>query len=118
MGEKAIFGGFAAIVIGYATFKLYGKRHYEVRTTPFQTFSQLFSNPSPSELKLRHAAFHAADVYDNNHLTLSEFISAMKALDIEFTRDEYRVIFRKADTNGSGVIDIDEFLGSFPCEEE
>ncbi len=118
MGEKAIFGGFAAIVIGVATYKLYGKKHYEVRTTPFQTFSQLFSNPTPSELKLRHAAFHAADVYDNNHLTLSEFISAMKALDIEFTRDEYRVIFHNADTNRSGVIDIDEFLGSFPCEEE
>ena len=42
----------------------------------------------------------------------------MKALDIEFTRDEYRVIFHNADTNRSGVIDIDEFLSSFPCEEE
>ena len=118
MGEKALFGGLAAIVIGFATFKLYGKKHYEIRTTPFQTFSQLFSNPSPSELKFRHAAFHAADVYDNNHLTLSEFISAMKALEIKFSRDEYRVIFHRADTNGNGFVDIDEFLGSFPCEEE
>ena len=118
MGQKAILGGLAAVIIGVATFNLYGKKHYKNRTTPFQTFSQLFSNPSPSELKFRHAAFHAADVYDNNHLTLSEFISAMKALEIKFSRDEYRVIFHRADTNGNGFIDIDEFLGSFPCEEE
>lgn len=118
MGQKAIIGGLAAVIIGIATFNLYGKRHYKNKTTPFQTFTQLFSNPSPSDLKIRHAAFKAADICDNNHLTLSEFISSMKALEIYFSNDEYRFIFHKADTEGSGVIDIDQFLSSFPCEEE
>jgi amino acid transporter len=118
MGQKAILGGLAAVIIGIATFNLYGKRHYKNKTTPFQTFTQLFSNPSPSDLKIRHAAFRAADIYDNNHLTLSEFISSMRALEIYFSNDEYRFIFHKADVNGIGVIDIDQFLSSFPCEEE
>ena len=118
MGQKAILGGFAAVIIGVATFNLYGKKHYQNRTTPFQTFTQLFSNPTPSDLKIRRAAFNAADIYDNNHLTLSEFISAMRALDISFTSDEYRFIFHKADVKGKGFIDIEQFLSSFPCEEE
>ena len=118
MGQKAILGGLAAVIIGIATFKLYGKKHYQNRTTPFQTFTQLFSNPTPSDLKIRHAAFKAADIHDNNHLTLSEFISAMRALDISFTSDEYRFIFHKADDKAKGFIDIDEFLGSFEEVEE
>ena len=118
MGQKAILGGLAAVIIGVATFKLYGKKHYQNRTTPFQTFTQLFSNPTPSDLKIRHAAFKAADIHDNNHLTLSEFISAMRALDISFTSDEYRFIFHKADDKAKGFIDIDEFLGSFEEDEE
>ena len=116
--QITIFGGLAAVVIGIATFNLYGKKHYQNRTTPFQTFTQLFSNPTPSDLKIRLAAFKAADVYDNDHLTLSEFISAMRALDILFTNDEYRFIFHKADSKGKGFIDIEQFLSSFPCEEE
>jgi amino acid transporter len=118
MGEKAILGGIGAVVIGVATFNLYGKRHYKNRTTPFQTFTQLFSNPTPSDLKIRRAAFKAADISNNNHLTLSEFISAMRALDFSFSGDEYRFIFHKADSDGKGFIDIDQFLNSFPCEEE
>jgi len=56
------------------------------------------------------AAFHAADIGGSNHLTLSEFISAMKALNLDFSNDEYRVLFHKADTDNNGVLDIDEFL--------
>ena len=110
MGEKAILGGLAAVVIGVATYYIYGKKHYKMSTTPFQTFRQMFSNSSPSESKLRHAAFHAADLGGSNHLTLKEFISALKALKFEFTNDEYRDIFHKADTDANGYIDIDEFL--------
>jgi amino acid transporter len=111
MGEKAILGGLAAVVIGVATYYIYGKKHYKMSTTPFQTFRQMFSNSSPSESKVRHAAFHAADLGDSNHLTLKEFISALKALNFKFTNDEYRDIFHKADSDANGYIDIDEFLG-------
>ena len=113
MGEKAIYGGLAAVVIGVATYYIYGKKHYQTTTTPFQTFSQMLSNSTPSESKLRHAAFHAADLGGSNHLTLKEFISALKALNFEFTNDEYRDIFHKADTDANGYIEIDEFLQMF-----
>ncbi len=113
MGEKAIYGGLAAIVIGVSTYYIYGKKHYKMTTTPFQTFSQMLSNSTPSESKLRHAAFHAADLGESNHLTLKEFISALKALNFEFSNDEYRDIFHKADTFANGFIDIDEFLEMF-----
>jgi len=116
MGEKAIYGGLAAVVIGVSTYYIYGKNHYQVTTTPFQTFSQMISNSTPSESKLRHAAFHAADLGENNHLTLKEFISALKALDFEFTNDEYRIIFHKADTDANGYIEIDEFLEMFKSD--
>ena len=109
MGSKAIIGGFGAVVIGLATYSIYGSKHYLARKTPYQTFKQMFSN---TELKTRLAAFHAADIGASNHLTLSEFISAMKALKLDFSNDEYRVLFHKADTDNNGVIDIDEFLSS------
>ena len=109
MGSKAIIGGFGAVVIGLATYSIYGSKHYLARKTPYQTFKQMFSN---TELKTRLAAFHAADIGASNHLTLSEFISAMKALKFDFSNDEYRVLFHKADTDNNGVIDIDEFLSS------
>ena len=109
MGSKAIIGGFGAVVIGLATYSIYGSKHYLARKTPYQTFREMFSN---TELKTRLAAFHAADIGASNHLTLSEFISAMKALNLDFSNDEYRVLFHKADTDNNGVIDIDEFLSS------
>ena len=116
MGEKAIYGGLAAVVIGVATYYIYGKKHYQMSTTPFQTFRQMLSNSTAAESKLHHAAFHAADLGGSNHLTLKEFISALKALKFEFTNDEYREIFHKADTDANGYIDIDEFLGMFEIE--
>lgn len=109
MGSKAMIGGFGAVVIGLATYSIYGSKHYLARKTPYQTFREMFSN---TELKTRLAAFHAADIGASNHLTLSEFISAMKALQLDFSNDEYRVLFHKADTDNNGVIDIDEFLSS------
>ncbi len=115
MGSKAIIGGFGAVVIGLATYSIYGSKHYLARKTPYQTFREMFSN---TELKTRLAAFHAADIGGNNHLTLSEFISAMKALKFDFTNDEYRVLFHRADKQYLGVIDIDEFLSSVEEIEE
>jgi len=115
MGSKAIIGGFGAVVIGLATYSIYGSKHYLARKTPYQTFREMFSN---TELKTRLAAFHAADIGGNNHLTLSEFISAMKALKFDFTNDEYRVLFHRADKQNLGVIDIDEFLSSVEEIEE
>ena len=39
MGSKAFVGGAVAVVVGIATYYIYGKKHYEVhRETPFQAF--------------------------------------------------------------------------------
>ena len=62
--------------------------------------------------------FHMADWGGKNHLTLSEFQHALKNLGFNYTADESRLIFHKADTNEDGVIDIDEFLDSFEKDEE
>ena len=60
MGSKAIIGGFGAVVIGLATYSIYGSKHYLARKTPYQTFREMFSN---TELKTRLAAFHACLLY-------------------------------------------------------
>jgi Ca2+-binding EF-hand superfamily protein len=57
-------------------------------------------------------AFHAADMGGKNHLTIREFQNALQALGFRYSSDESRVIFHAADTDGNGVIDIDEFFDS------
>jgi len=118
MGDKAVIGAFGAFIIGGVTYYSYGIKHSKVRTTPFETFMQMIAESDPSEKKIREAAFHAADLGGKNHLTLKEFISAMKALNFVFTNDEYRVIFHRADKEENGFIDIDQFLESCQIEEE
>ncbi len=118
MGSKAVLGALGALIIGVVTYYAYGVKHGKVRTTPFETFMQMIAESDPSEKKIRQAAFHAADLGGKNHLTLKEFISAMKALNFNFTNDEYRVIFHIADKEENGFIDIDQFLLSFDKEEE
>lgn len=113
MGSKAFIGGGTAILLGSITYYGYGKKHSEIRTTPFQSFYLQFSNPTKKDRENRLAAFHAADIKGEKHLTLHEFISALKALNITYTNDEYRVIFHRLDTDGNGVLDIDEFFEMF-----
>ena len=79
-------------------------------TTPFKNLREQFSNPTKAEHDLRLAAFKAADLGLKNHLTLPEFINALKALGVSYTNDEFRTVFHKADTDENGVLDIDEFM--------
>jgi len=118
MGEKAFIGAGVAIVIGSITYFSYGKKHAHPRETPFHTFKQEFLNPSPAEHKRREEMFHMADFGGKNHLNIKEFQHALKHLGFEYNSDDTRLIFHKADTNGDGVIDIDEFLESFEKGDE
>jgi Ca2+-binding EF-hand superfamily protein len=118
MGEKAYIGAAAAIVIGAIIYYGYGKKHAHPRETPFDTFKQEFLNPTPEEHKRREEMFHMADFGGKNHLTIKEFQHALKHLGFKYNSDETRLIFHKADLNGDGVIDIDEFLNSFEKGEE
>ena len=75
--------------------------------------SERTSNPNKDQQTIRLAAFHAADTENNNHLTLHEFVAALKALNFEYSNDEFLTIFNSVDLNENGVIDIDEFLLMF-----
>ena len=113
MGSKAFIGAGAAVALGTITYYGYGRKHSQIRTTPFQNLRRQFSNPTEAEHTLRLAAFKAADLGRKNHLTIPEFINALRALDINYSNDEYRDIFHKSDADENGVIDIDEFITTF-----
>jgi len=110
MGEKALIGAAGAGALGAITYIGYGRKHNQVITTPFKNLREQFSNPTKAEHDLRLAAFKAADLGLKNHLTLPEFINALKALGVSYTNDEFRTVFHKADTDENGVLDIDEFM--------
>ena len=113
MGSKAFIGAGTAITLGTITYYGYGIKHSQIRTTPFQNLRKQLSNPTEAEHTLRLAAFKAADLGRKNHLTIPEFINALKALNINYSNDEYRDIFHKSDEDENGVIDIDEFITTF-----
>ncbi|MBT3772616.1 MAG: amino acid permease [Euryarchaeota archaeon] len=111
MGKEALFGGGAAIMIGGFIFFSYGKKHYQPKITPWETFKLMFINADEAERRRRITAFHAADREGNNHLNLHEFIAAMDALGCcTEGHDALREYFHAADENADGVLDIDEFL--------
>lgn len=111
MGEKAIIGASVAVILGLIIYYSYGKKHQKPEITPWNTFRLMLKNPNEVEHRRRHAAFHAADTGQTNHLNLTEFKAAMTALDYAGeTEDSLRSYFHAADDNQDGVIDIDEFL--------
>ena len=91
----------------------------EARVTPFAAFKARFRNPTPEATERFYTAFRAADVGRKNHLTLSEFRSALvQGLGLDLTPMEVRSYFHNADENGDGVVDIDEFLTIMQSDEE
>lgn len=115
MGEKAVIGGSAAVIIGVMIYQSYGRRHVQQEITPWETFRLMLVNPDEVERRRRWAAFHAADLEGTNHLNLNEFIAAMSALGYFDTNEEkrykvFRTYFHLADQDNNGIIEIDEFL--------
>jgi|TARA_B100001113_G_C20649360_1_gene422828 hypothetical protein len=118
MGEKALIGGGAAIVLGLIIWKGYGEKHVELEITPWQTFGLQYTDPEEVETRRRLTAFYAADIDGNGELNVEQYLSAMDALG--YTPDaerELRVVFDEADTDGNGIIDINEFLVSVAKHE-
>ncbi|MDP6864671.1 MAG: amino acid permease [Candidatus Poseidoniaceae archaeon] len=113
MGEKAVIGAVAAIILGLISYYIYGKKHAHPRMTPFKKFRMEFSGPTAAEHERRSVAFHAADMGGKNHLTLQEFQNAMHALGFNYDDRACRVIFHQADSDENGIIEIDEFLDYF-----
>ncbi len=110
MGRQAIYGAGAAIVSGIVLYASYGRKHVTITERPWNTFfSQIRDNES--ELTRAVIAFHAADLENNNHLTLKEFTAAIRSLDwLPSEKDIIRDFFHSLDENNDGILDIDEFL--------
>lgn len=110
MGIKALIGGLLAIIFGIILYSTYGKKHITITERPWDTF---FSKIRDMESELMRAVdiFHASDIEDNNHLTLTQFTSAIKSLDwLPNETEIIRDFFHLLDENNDGVLDIDEFL--------
>ena len=121
IGMNALIGAAGAIGLGVFVWLAYGRRHVleEARVTPFAAFKARFRNPTPEATERFYTAFRAADVGRKNHLTLSEFRSALvQGLGLDLTPMEVRTYFHNADENGDGVVDIDEFLTIMQSDEE
>ena len=121
IGANALIGAAGAIGLGLAVWLSYGRKHIleEARTTPFSAFKSRFINPTPEAHERFLTAFQSADIGRKNHLTLSEFRAALtQGLGMELSPMEVRMYFHKADTDGDGVVDIDEFLTAMERNEE
>ena len=115
MGIEAVIGAATAAIVGFSIFQSYGRKHYNIEITPWETFRSMFTDPDEVEHRRRLAAFHAADLESTNHLNLREFVGAMRALgydkqDFSQRSRPLRDYFHAADEDGDGIIDIDEFL--------
>ena len=118
IGQKALIGAGAALVIGSIVYFTYGRSHVTSRVTPFDSFRKNFLNPTPEDHQRYYQVFHAADLVGSNHLNLREFKAAIRALGITCTSDECRSWFHQADTSGDGYVDIDEFLAFVESNED
>lgn len=117
MGEKAIIGGVACIVMGLISYYSYGKSRAHPMLTPWRTVRTEFTNPDIHEKEKRWLVFHACcNKAHPDHLTLQEFGHAMSVLAPHLGKFHLRNLFHEIDLDGNGVIDVDEFLISF--EEE
>ena len=130
MGVKSLIGAVVAIFLGLIIYLSYGKKNVEAEITPWETTLRLLTDPDEVEMKRRYAAFHAADKEGTGKLNIGEFVSAIRALGyisgggpnipdesivISRTRSNsgnqvVREIFHWGDSNGDGLLDIDEFL--------
>jgi amino acid permease len=115
MGIEAVIGAATAAIVGFVIYQGYGRKNQVNEITPWETSTKMLTNPTEVERMRQSAAFHAADTEGNNHLNLSQFMSAMRALNydeqsISIRNRPLRDYFHDADENGDGVIDIDEFM--------
>ena len=119
MGEKAFIGAAVALVVGSIMYFGYGRKHVDhEQVSAFEGFREQMRNPDPWVHDLRMAAFQAADSGSDGHLTLKEFQHVMHVLDFKFNDVQLRDIFHRADSDGDGVLDIEEFLDTFKKSDE
>jgi len=120
MGEKAIIGGAACCVLGLITYYSYGKSRAHPMLTPWRTVRTEFTNADKFEREKRWLVFHTAAAKQSNpdFLNVSEFVHAMSMIAPHYEATHARNLFHEIDTNGNGVIDVDEFLAGIEQVDE
>jgi len=118
MGEKAVIGAAACCLLGLVTYYSYGKSRAHPMLTPWRTVRTEFTNVSQHEREKRWLVFHTAAAKQSHpeFLNESEFVHAMSIIAPKYDAFHVRNLFHEIDTNGNGVIDVDEFLDGM--EEE
>ncbi len=118
MGEKAVIGAAACCLLGLITYYSYGKSRAHPMLTPWRTVRTEFTNVSQHEREKRWLVFHTAAAKQSHpeFLNESEFVHAMSIIAPKYDAFHVRNLFHEIDTNGNGVIDVDEFLDGM--EEE
>ena len=114
MGEKALIGAAACSLLGLITYFTYGKSRARLTLTPWRTVLTKFTSADQHERERHWMVFHGCcSRHHPNHLTINEFIQAMKILAPDIEHLNARNLFHEIDKNRDGVIDVDEFLESF-----
>lgn len=65
---------------------------------------------TPEELDELRESFAYNDANDDGKIEFEEFVSMLEALESGISNDEARVGFDSIDGDGSGSIDLDEFV--------
>ena len=114
MGEKALIGAAACSLLGIITYYTYGKSRAHLTLTPWRTVRTEFTSADKHYREKCWLVFHQCCNKNHlDHLTIHEFIQAMEILAPHIEHLNARNIFHEIDTNGNGVINVDEFLASF-----
>ena len=112
MGEKAVIGAAACCILGLITYYSYGQSRVQPMLTPWRTVRTELMNTEQYEREKRWLVFHTAAAKQSHpdNLNESEFVHAMDIIAPNYDSDYVRKLFHKIDTNGDGVVDVDEFL--------
>ena len=112
MGGKALIGAAACCLLGLVTYYSYGKSRAHPMLTPWRTVRTEFTNVSQHEREKRWLVFHttAAKKSHPEYLNESEFVHAMGIIAPKYEAFHVRNLFHEIDTNGDGIINVDEFL--------
>ena len=113
MGTSALIGAVAAIGVGSGIYLSYSRKKVEKSVTPWRIIQSKIFNQERYEVKKWWLVFNAcAHSKHPDHLTLKEFIKALGVLEPSIEPFHARVLFHEIDSDGDGMIDIEEFVGS------
>ncbi len=113
MGMTAVLGGLACCTVGLMIYFFYGKSRAHPMLTPWRTVRTEFTNATQAEREKRWLVFHTvAEMKPKypDHMSEGEFVHAMSIIAPNLDRFHLRNLFHEIDSDGNGIINVDEFL--------